>query len=86
MSEDNTELEFEMPEHQEELESKPVQYFKLTELIDEIRQIKEVPHGSEFNFSILIEQDPTDREYTHTCKVLAIIMREKTSQPTTKGR
>ena len=82
MSEDNTELEFEMPE-QEELESKPVQYFKLIELIDEIRQIKEVPYGSEFNFSILIEQDPTDRKYTYTCKVLAIIMREKTLQPKT---
>ena len=79
MTEDNTELEFEIPE----LESKPVQYFKLIELIDEIRQIKEVPHGSEFNFSILIEQDPTDRKYTYTCKVLAIIMREKTSQPKT---
>ena len=50
MTEDNTELEFEMPE-QEELESKPVQYFKLIELIDEIRQIKEVPRESEFNFS-----------------------------------
>jgi len=53
---------------------KPKQTLKLLELIDELREISEFE--GEFNFSILIEQNPIDRNFTYVCKVLAIILKE----------
>ena len=46
--------------------TKPVQNFKLLDLVEEIRQISETQ--KDFNFSILIEQDPTVNEYNYVCK------------------
>ena len=62
-------------------EAKPIQTLKLLELVEELRMISEIE--TEFNFSILIEQNPKVREYTYVCKVLAIIMKEnvKGSKP-----
>ena len=44
------------------VELKPVQTFKLLELVEEIHMIFEIEN--EFNFSILIEQNPIDRKYS----------------------
>ena len=79
MEHDNNELditEFDLIDF-----SKPVQNFKLLDLVEEIRQISETQ--KEFNFSILIEQDPTVNEYNYVCKILAIILKEhgKDSKP-----
>ena len=65
------------------VELQPVQTFKLLELIEEIRMVYEIEN--EFNFSILIEQNPIDRKYSYVCKVLAIIIKEivKGSKPRT---
>ena len=43
-------------------EAKPVQKLKLLELVEELRMISEIE--TEFNFSILIEQNPKIKEYT----------------------
>jgi hypothetical protein len=59
----------------------PVQTFKLLELIEEIRMTYEIEN--EFNFSILIEQNPIDRKFSYVCKVLAIISKEVIPQSET---
>jgi len=51
----------------------PQKSWKLTELVQELRTISEFEN--EFNFSILIEQSPSEKTYTYTCKVLAIILK-----------
>ena len=51
-----------------------IRKLKLLDLIEEIRQISEIQ--SEFNFSLLIEQDPTEYDYNYECKILAIILKE----------
>ena len=65
------------------VELKPVQTLKLLELVEEIRTTYKIEN--EFNFSILIEQNPIDRKYSYVCKVLAIIIKEivKGSKPRT---
>ena len=62
-------------------EAKPVQTLKLLELVEELRMNSEIE--TEINISILIEQNPKEKEYTYVCKVLAIIMKEnvKGSKP-----
>ena len=44
------------------VELQPVQTFKLLELNEEIRMTFEIEN--EFNFSILIEQNPIDRKFS----------------------
>ena len=65
------------------LELRPVQTLKLLELVEEIRTIYEIEN--QFNFSILIEQNPIERKFSYVCKVMAIIIKEnvKGSKPRT---
>jgi hypothetical protein len=49
------------------------------ELVDELKTILKIK--DEFNFSILVEQNPIKKKYTYVCKILSIVAKEGSNKP-----